>query len=312
MILIKRFSDEFSLEWNEFISKAKNGLFLFDRGYMEYHSDRFYDHSLLLFNDDELLAVLPATQQGNTLSSHAGLTFGGLILHKRASISFVLEVFEALKNYLKEIGITILVYKSIPYIYHQLPAQEDLYALFRNNAELFRRDVNSVIDLSVKPSYTKGTKYNLGKAKKNNVKIEQNFEFNTFMNIVTEILVTKYKIKPTHTVDEITLLANRFPNNIKLYMAFCEEVCMGGVVIYETKRVVHSQYIGITEEGKNIGALDALIDHLVHRYSVSHAYFSFGISTEDSAKVLNEGLVRNKESFGARTIVHDFYKIFLA
>ena len=37
-------------------------------------------------------------------------------------------------------------------------------------------------------------------------------------------------------------------------------------------------------------------------------YFSFGISTEQAGQYLNEGLIAQKEGFGARTVVHDFYE----
>ena len=104
MITIKRYAVELSPVWNDFIKEARNGLFLFDRNYMDYHSDRFTDHSLLFYKEDELLAVLPATKQGNTLNSHAGLTYGGFVLSKRAGADFLLKLFTFLKSYLKENG----------------------------------------------------------------------------------------------------------------------------------------------------------------------------------------------------------------
>ena len=40
---------------------SKNGTFLFLRAYMDYHSDRFHDHSLMFHNEKgKLIAVLPA------------------------------------------------------------------------------------------------------------------------------------------------------------------------------------------------------------------------------------------------------------
>jgi hypothetical protein len=308
-IRIEKYNTDYSTSWNTFIAEAKNSLFLFDRGYMEYHADRFTDHSLLFFNGDELLAVLPATQQGDILNSHAGLTYGGFVLHKRAGAGFVLACVDALVAYLKEQGIQTLVYKAIPAIYHQLPAQEDLYALFRKGAVLYRRDISSVLDLSNKPAYTKGTKYNLSKARKNALQVAESTDFRTFMTIEEELLRTKYGTKPTHSHEEISMLAGRFPDNIKLYLVFKEDACLGGTITYQTSTVVHTQYIGITDEGKEIGALDTVTDYLIQHYSSTHRYFSFGISTTHEGRELNEGLIRNKESFGARAVVHDFYQL---
>jgi hypothetical protein len=67
-----------------------------------------------------------------------------------------------------------------------------------------------------------------------------------------------------------------------------------------------------TDDGREIGALDLLIDHYINQ--AEHAgkkCFSFGISTEEQGRVLNSGLVQQKESFGARSVVHDFYKLEL-
>jgi hypothetical protein len=306
---IKRYGAESALIWNTFVREARNGSFLFDRGYMNYHADRFQDHSLLFYYKDELLAVLPANESNGTLNSHGGLSFGGFLLHKRASTTFVLSAFEELINYSRTQGFSTLIYKSIPYIYHQLPSSEDLYALFRQHAVLYRRDVNSVIDIKNRPPYTKGTKYNLSKARKNKLQVARSYDFKGFMEIEEAILAAKYGLKPTHTAAEISLLAERFPDNIKLYSVSKEDAVLGGTIIYETNGVVHTQYIGITDEGKEMGALDIAIDHLLQQYASTHTYFSFGVSTEKDGTYLNEGLVRNKESFGARAVVHDFYKL---
>jgi hypothetical protein len=311
MVQIVRFSPGHVAEWNKFISESKNGLFLFHRDYMDYHADRFQDHSLLFYNDKELLAVLPASVRENTITSHGGLTYGGFILHKRTSVSFLIQAFDEMKHYLIGQGFTTLIYRAIPYIFHQIPSQEDLYVLFRNNAIMYRRDLSSVIDLRNRITYTKGTKSNLSKSRKNDVRIEQSVDFQKFMKIEEEILSSKYGVKATHTAEEMELLAGRFPSQIKLYLAYSGDACLGGTIVYETSQVVHTQYIGITDEGKEIGTLDAITDYLIQLYHTTHKYFSFGISTVAEGKELNEGLVKNKESFGARAIVHDFYKIDL-
>jgi hypothetical protein len=42
-------------------------------------------------------------------------------------------------------GMRSLLYKTMPSIYHQLPCEDDRYALFRCQAQLLRREVLSVI-----------------------------------------------------------------------------------------------------------------------------------------------------------------------
>ena len=80
-------------------------MFLFDRNYMEYHSDRFIDHSLLFFQDSKLLCLLPANVHEGILYSHEGLTFGGIISDRQMKVSFLLDVFDALSEHCKKEGI---------------------------------------------------------------------------------------------------------------------------------------------------------------------------------------------------------------
>lgn len=308
--LVKYTSQHFEV-WNQFNKGSKNGLFLFDRNYMDYHADRFIDHSLLFYKGEELLAIFPANKKDGVLTSHGGLTYGGLVLHPRATTDFVMSVFDAMMDHMRKEGISSMVYKVTPYIFHKQPAQEDLYALFRNNAQLVRRDISSVIDLRQKQAYTKGTKYNISKAKKSNLQIVESIDFDLFMRIEEDLLMRKYQTKPTHSSAEIGLLASRFPNNIRLVLVYNSTTCLGGTILFITESLVHTQYIGITDEGKEVGALDILTDHLIQKFSSTHMYFSFGISTEKDGTVLNEGLIKNKESFGARAITNDFYRINL-
>ena len=46
------------------------------------------------------------------------------------------------------------------------------------------------------------------------------------------------------------MLAGRFPENIRLFAARRDTAMLAGVVIYETARVAHTQYIGAGEEGR--------------------------------------------------------------
>ena len=59
MIQVRRYSEEDINLWNEFNSKSKNSLFMFDRKYMDYHKDRFLDHSLLFWDDEKLVSIIP-------------------------------------------------------------------------------------------------------------------------------------------------------------------------------------------------------------------------------------------------------------
>ena len=74
MFEIIRYSGEQKTAWNQFVSNSKNGTFLFDRNYMDYHSNRFEDNSLMVYRKGKLYSLLPANKVGNVLYSHQGLT----------------------------------------------------------------------------------------------------------------------------------------------------------------------------------------------------------------------------------------------
>jgi len=58
---ILKYTTEHKNIWNEFVKNAKNAHFFFLRDYMEYHSDRFEDYSLLVFDETQkLISILPA------------------------------------------------------------------------------------------------------------------------------------------------------------------------------------------------------------------------------------------------------------
>jgi hypothetical protein len=301
---------EFKELWNEFVVNAKNSHFFFQRDYMEYHSDRFEDFSLMIFDKkDKLIAILPANIKENILYSHQGLTFGGFLIDDKMKTETMLEIFQLLKVFLKEQNIKKIVYKCIPYIYHTKPSEEDRYALFRNGAKLIRRDVTSTIDLTEQVRYSKGRKWTVNKAKKEAIETFESDEYETFWKLLTDVLESNHEAKPIHTLKEIKKLALLFPKNIKLFLAKKDERIVSGALIYENQNIVHTQYLANSDEGRDLGALDLLIDYLIKDIYKNKKYFDFGISNEDAGRYLNTGLIAQKEGFGARAVAHDFYEL---
>jgi Acetyltransferase (GNAT) domain len=309
MLRVERYEPKWQPVWDEFVSRSKNGVFLFQRSYMEYHADRFIDNSLLFFDGDKLIALLPANRREDALVSHAGLTFGGFVTDHRMKTPVMLQLFDALKAHCRDVGVTTVVYKVVPHIYHRVPAEEDLYALFVHGGRLVRRDVSSSIRMRDRVGLSKGRKWAAKRARSCGLAVRPTTDFESFMAIKEEDLRLRYNARPTHTAAELRLLAERFPDNIKLFGAYRGDVLLGGVVVYESPRVAHTQYIATTQEGKELPALDCVLDGLLNETYADKPYFDFGISTEDGGRALNVGLIENKESYGARAVAYDWYEI---
>lgn len=295
-------------QWDAFVEVAKNSTFLFYRGYMDYHEDRFVDNSLMIYKKGKLFALFPANIADNVLYSHQGLTYGGLILSRNAGGVDVMTMFDAINKYLKVQGVKKVVYKPLPYIYHHIPAEEDLYALFRLNARLLVRNISSTIYQNYKIKFTESRKSGCRKAIRNNIHVEECNDMGVFWGILTNNLVSKYHVKPVHSLEEIQLLQARFPKNIKLFMAYSKDEPLAGTVLYLSDKVCHTQYISSSLKGKELGALDLLFDKLINEVYVEYPIFDFGQSTEQGGLYLNESLIFQKEGFGGRGIVYDIYE----
>lgn len=306
---IRRYRREDKELWNSFVSKARNATFLFDRNYMDYHADRFDDNSFMFYHKGKLKAVLPANVSGDTLYSHQGLTYGGLLLDKKATVEDVLECFDSLNSWLRENGISKVVYKALPWIYQQYPSQEDLYALtWKCKAQLISRDIASTIVIDNKLKFAESRKSGIRKALSLNIEVGESNDVDGFWHVLEDNLGNRYNAKPVHTASEMKLLMSRFPNNIKLYVAKMNGEIVGGTLIYVTPQVVHTQYISASVEGKKHGALDLLFDYIINKVYANCRYFDFGKSTEQGGAYLNEPLIFQKEGFGGRGVCYDWYQ----
>ena len=309
MITIKPYLSENKAIWNEFIENSKNGIFMFNRNFMEYHSDRFIDNSLMFFDNDNLIAVLPMNIRDKVLYSHQGLTYGGFITDEKMKQHKMLECFEALKQYMQANDIEKLVYKTIPHIYHKTPAEEDLYALFKNNAKLLKLEPSTTIYLKNPCKMPKGRKAQISRAKREGVEIQESKDFKTFIDLENKILAEYHDTKAVHTAEELKLLHSKFPEQIKLYTASLNDEMIAGTLIFEYENAVHTQYMASNKISREIGGLDLLIKTLIDKYQNTKMYFDFGISTENNGQFLNEGLISQKEGFGGRTIAYDIYEL---
>lgn len=309
-LYIKQYNDREKDEWNSFVGKSRNGHFFFFRDYMEYNSGKFQDFSLMIYDSkDRLIGLLPATVSGNEFISHGGLTFGGIIVDGGMTIDKMLKSFCAIIEYLRLSQFKQFIYKCMPAIYNKYPSDEALYALFRQGAELYRRDVSFAIYIPKKLKYHEQRRRAIRKGYCSNYDLQESSKYTEYMEVMDRVLVKYHGIHPVHNANELIELANKFPDNIKLYVAEQNGKIIAGTVVFIQSEVVHTQYLANSDVGRTTGALDCLIDWLVTDVYKDKLWFDFGIANEQQGWFLNTGLANQKEGFGARAVVHDFYKI---
>lgn len=298
-------------EWDSHLDHCKNRHFMFYRGFMDYHSDRFTDHSLIVTDDENrIVSLFPANENADNIYSHQGLTFGGLLFSNKIRTEQIIEILNKIVRYYRSLGYLNLFYKSIPWIYHLMPAEEDIYALELLGAQTWKCEVSSTLSTREQLRFTKGKKWSINRAKKAGLSIVFDYDFTGFWYLLSSVLLDKHSTKPVHSLAEITRLVERFPENIQLVVARLDQEIVAGAVLFLCDRVVHFQYMVNSNVGRECGALDALIDFICGTY-IDERIIDFGISTEDEGRVLNKGLIAQKEGFGAGAVVHRSYRILL-
>lgn len=298
--------------WNEFVAQSKNATFLFHRDFMEYHSDRFDDFSLLILDDkQQIKAILPAHKVGNTLYSHQGLTYGGLVLQQKTKLQDVIGMMQTMLHFLKDQHIDRLQLKQLPAIYCDFPSDEMEQLCFFLKANLVKREALAVVDLSNKIEVSRVRKRGIERGQQLGLVIKEVSDFKEFWSKMLEPnLQERYDAKPVHSLAEITHLKSKFPENIRQFNVYFENEIIGGVTLFVTKNVLHPQYIsGNKKFNTKYGGLDYLYQYVMTSVATSQGYFNFGSSSENNGLQLNTSLHYWKESFGGRTVVQNFYEI---
>jgi hypothetical protein len=310
MIEVAPYSKVMQTEWNAFNRAARNGHFMFDRGYMEYHADRFEDFSCVILDGGHLAGLLPANRRDKAVHSHQGLTFGGLVSGDMRSLE-TLRALDGWVEFCRRAGLASLNYKPLPYIYHRRPSDEALFWLHRNGAELVRRNVSTAIRLNEPGPWSSRRRRGAKKAQSTGLIFQRSQHWDAFWTLLIEVLGERHDAKPAHSSAEIQLLANRFPQEIQLYTAEKADQVVAGTVMFCSPQVAHAQYIASGPAGREAGALDGLYARLFEIYGGQVSYFDFGISNDPATGDLNPGLIAQKEEFGGSAVTYDMYRLAL-
>ncbi|GAA4292426.1 hypothetical protein GCM10023163_08560 [Aestuariibaculum suncheonense] len=299
---------EFFNQWNDFVAKSKNGTFLFHRDFMEYHSDRFEDFSLLIFKRNKLVGIFPANKEGEDVVSHRGLSYGGLLINDEVRSEMYAVLFGRLLDYFKSQGVKRLFIREIPFIYHSKLTQEFEFFAQILSLECVKVDSYYVIDARRKIKLNRNRKRALKKAELNKLVLSEDGLELFWNDILSKNLLEKFNVTPVHTHREINMLKERFSDNIKFYAVYQKGIMLAGVVMFITENVAHFQYSSGSENRIDTGALDFLFQSIIEKYK-AYDFISFGSSATDKTLKIDRGLAYWKESFGANLIAQRTFEI---
>jgi hypothetical protein len=310
VIELERYDESQTSAWDDFVRASTNGTFLFLRGYMDYHRDRFEDGSLVARRErgGPLLALLPANVAGGVLESHGGLSYGGWVWGVGMTATLMLELFAKLREYLAAQALPLLRYRPVPHVYHRAPAEEDLYALARAGARLVARAPLSVVDRRRPLAWQSRRRRGVRRARAAGLVCHETADLAGYWELLSRMLRDTYGARPAHSLDEMVALQRRLPAHIRLFGCYAGEQMLAGVLVYVHDTVARAQYIAASAEGKRAAALDLLFEHLLAEAFADKAWFDLGTS-EGAAGGLNEGVVEFKESLGAHLVAQDTYEL---
>lgn len=333
--------------WNQFIRLAKNGTFILEREFVDHHSmsvhegsvqddatqgELYADCSLLLvegevtaderehaLSADLIVAVFPANwdEAERKVYSHQGLTYGGLVVRDSITQQEVLQCYQMILNYYDRMFMArSVVVKPIPNIYCTYPNGEEAYAIFRAGGRLQQRMVSSVVAMT-NPIRMQQQRSRLAKkAIENDVYVDRMMEgdwdcLEEFWTLFQAMEHSTDDVAICPTLEALKSLMLDFPREIKLYIARKEDRILSGVIVFATKKVAHVQYVANTPEGRETGALDLLMRHLIQERYKAIQYFDLGGVTSADGQVLNEAKLMLREDYGGRAVCYDCYEIRL-
>lgn len=313
MIEIIPYTPSLAPEWDRLVDASRAPSFLLRRGYMDYHADRFTDSSLMAFKSGSgsPIALLPACACGSEVWSHRGLTYGGWVTAVRhVGPDTMLEIFEATRALYRSQGFTHMVYKPIPYIYARYPADDDLYALFRLGASIEFVMASSAFPVA-EPRLLRPIKRQAArKALEKGYSVGPSDDYPAAWELLGSVLRERHSVLPVHSLDEITMLAGRFPDEIRLFAATDHDGVMQAMtVVYLTPRVIHTQYMAVSDRGAADGALTLIVNSLPDLLGRSDGWLDFGNCNEDGGRILNAGLARQKAELGGRTVAYTAFSL---
>ena len=324
---IELYEKKYEQLWDDFVlNKSINGTFLQSRSFLNYHpEDRFEDCSLLIFNQkDNLAAVIPACKDPKDPAcffSHKGSTYGGIIIDKKHySGNSLLEIIEVFEQYLKEHRFTSVYLKITPDILSiESPALLE-YLLYYKKYQQYS-ELNTYIDLEnydedILSNFNQAKRRNINNCIKENLKCRKIYSDNEIiiMHTIIKDNLRKYGVEPVHTAEELRKLKNIYiPNNIDFFVSHIENNFNAAIVVFyfPKTKTIHTQYLCSKEEFAKLSPMSFMYySMIVEAKKRNYKRISWGVSTEDFGHYLNQGLLKNKESYGSTySINKTFYKM---
>ena len=320
-VSVCEFAEHHADAWDRFVDESNNGTLFNKRAFLAYHpAERFIEKSLLFFREGTLIALLPAAMYpqntDDILYSHPGASYGGLIVRHSLSMRDTQRIVHVLIAYAREKKIAAIDMTLTPSVYLENPNQQCSFFLLQEGFQYRKRELTSVLALNkdselILSRFTTEARRALKRADKLGVVVGPDDDFETFYDMLQKNLQMRHNVRPTHTLEEIRWLKDRFPDHIHLYTASADGNMCAGVLLFDVNpRTSLVFYICHAHEFQQYRGLNALFFDVFKRWANrDFHYLDFGTCTLNMKP--NWGLIRFKEGFGARMDYRDSLRLQL-
>ena len=181
-------------------------------------------------------------------------------------------------------------------------------------------ELNTYIDLEkydedILSNFNQAKRRNINNCIKENLKCKKIYSDNEIiiMHTIIKDNLKKYSVKPVHTAEELIKLKNIYiPNNIDFFVSHIEDNFNAAIVVFyfPKTKTIHTQYLCSKEEFAKLSPMSFMYYSMIlEAKKMNYKKVSWGVSTENFGHVLNQGLLKNKESYGSTYSVNKtFYK----
>lgn len=328
---ILEYTDDCAEDWDRFVEASVNGNFLQSRRFLSYHPEGRFEDASLIYQDQKgnMRAVIPAIckidANGKKLFiSHGGSTYGGLVVGtKMCAAKHIQALLDELLSYLEHQGYSYVDLRFPPDFMWKRPEAGLFEYMMRLNGFEERIELTTYIDFdcykeSILSNFAQGKRTNVNNGKKKGLafRILTSYgDAEKLHALLTENL-KKFDAKPVHTVDELwDLYKNRLPGETEIVGVFDGDdlLAAGWVFLFSNMNAMHTQYLCADSAYSKLSPMTFLYYSVIdYCKSEGYRYLSWGISTEDSGRVINWGLTESKEHFGSVHGVHRSYGKWIA
>lgn len=308
-LLVKMYNEKYKEKWDKFVNESNNGTIFHLQQFLAYHdSNKFNFHHLIFEQDGNIIALLPGELKNGIFKSPMGASFGGFVT-KHISYSKIEKIVITFLNYCKDNNINE-IYLTHPVIsYNKIITQDLDYALLYHGFEYKHHLYSSVINLERTYNlehFEKKARNAVRKAQKMGVEVIINNDFDSFYPILVENK-KKFKLSPTHTLEELKRLDSLLPGKIKLFLALKDDIVLGGSLIFICNDVsIIDFYIAQDYSHQQYRPINIVLFQIIRWANENgYRYFDIGVNQETSdpnPMALNRTLVSFKATFGANCL----------